>query len=249
MSEASFKTAISQHKDEATYIRGYPLTDLIGKVNFTQQIWLLWKGELPSKEQEEMLNAMLVACSEHRMHVPSITTAMYSYSAGNTMNSAMAAGLLGIGDHHGGAIDNAMKLFYDNVEKDPQVLAKELVEKKARIAGFGHKVYTTDPRSAKLYEVAKKNKINGKYMKFALEFEAALEKAKGKKLCLNVDGAIAAIMCEMNVNYKIGKGFFALARCAGIFAHLAEEAENSTIFRTLREEDVQYTGKEPRKIK
>lgn len=249
MTEASFKTAISQHNEESTYIRGYEITELMGKVNFTQQIWLLLKGELPNKGQEELLNAILVACSEHRINVPSVAAAMYSYSAGNTMNTAMAAGLMGIGDHHGGAIDNAMKFFYDNVDKDPEKLVKEIIEKKGRFAGFGHKIYTTDMRSVKLYEIAKKNGIEGKYMKFALAFETAIEKVKGKKLCMNVDGATAAVLCEMGMNYKIGKGLFAVARCAGIFAHLAEESENPAIFRAIPDEQVEYTGVKPRKIK
>ncbi|MDP3741902.1 MAG: citryl-CoA lyase [Candidatus Micrarchaeota archaeon] len=249
-SEAPFKTAISQHVDEASYVRGYALTDLIGKVTFTEQIYLLLKGELPTKEQRTVLDAMLVACAEHRINVPSIVSARYAYSAGNTFNSAMAAGMLSIGDFHGGAIDNAAKMFIENVDKkEAEMVAMELKAAKKRAPGYGHKVYTTDPRSAKLFEVAKQNKLYGKYCKFAESLEAALEKTNGRKLCLNVDGAVAALLCELQIDYRFGKGFFALARCAGIAAHVLEEAQIASPFRTLVDEDVEYTGVKKRELK
>lgn len=248
-SEKPFKTAISQHVDEASYVRGYALIDLIGKVTFTEQIYLLLKGELPSKEQRTVLDAMLVACAEHRINVPSIVSARYAYSAGNTFNSAMAAGILSIGDYHGGAIDNAAKMFLENVDKNPETLATEMKAAKKRAPGYGHKVYTTDPRTAKLFAVAKENQLYGKYCKFAESFEAALEKTNGRKLCLNVDGAVAALLCELGVDYRFGKGFFALARCAGIAAHVLEEAQTAAPFRTLAEEDVEYSGVAKRELK
>ncbi|MFH0713130.1 MAG: citryl-CoA lyase [Candidatus Micrarchaeota archaeon] len=247
--EKSFKTAISQHVDEKSYIRGYNLEDLIGKVTFTEQIYLLIKGELPSKEQRQVLDAMLVACAEHRINVPSIVAARYAYSAGNTFNSAMAAGILSIGDYHGGAIDNAAKLFMENVAVDPEKVAIELKKEKKRAPGYGHKVYTIDPRTQKLFQIAKENKIYGKYCKFAEDFEKALEKTSGKKLCLNVDGAVAALLCELGIDYKFGKGFFALARSAGIAAHVLEESLTAQPFRTLKDSDVEFTGVAKRALK
>ncbi len=248
-SEKPFKTAISQHVDETSYIRGYNLTDLIGKVTFTEQIYLLLKGELPTEPQRAVLDAMLVACAEHRINVPSIVSARYAYSAGNTFNSAMAAGILSIGDYHGGAIDNAAKMFLENVGKDPEQVATEMKTAKKRAPGYGHKVYTTDPRTHKLFTVAKENGLYGKYCKFAESFEVALEKASGKKLCLNVDGAVAALLCELGVDPRFGKGFFALARSAGIAAHVLEEAQTAQPFRTLRDEDVEFTGVGKRELK
>ncbi len=249
MTEKPFKTSISQHVDEASYVRGYALTDLIGKATFTEQIYLLLKGELPTKEQRNVLDAMLVACAEHRINVPSIVSARYAYSSGNTFNSAMAAGILSIGDYHGGAIDNAAKLFIENVDNNAEELAKKMKEEKKRAPGYGHKVYTIDPRTQKLFEVAKENNLYGKYCKFAEAMEVALEKVNGRKLCLNVDGAVAALLCEMGIDYRFGKGFFALARSAGIAAHVLEEAQTAKPFRTLAEEDVEYTGPEKRELK
>ena len=248
-SEKPFKTAISQHVDENSYIRGYALTDLIGKVTFTEQIYLLLKGELPNDSQRKVFDAMLVACAEHRINVPSIVSARYAYSSGNTFNSAMAAGMLSIGDYHGGAIDNAAKMFIENIDKNAETLAGEMKAAKKRAPGYGHKVYTTDPRTAKLFAIAKENKLYGKYCKFAESFEKALEAANGRKLCLNVDGAVAALLCELGVDYRFGKGFFALARCAGIAAHVLEECQTAAPFRTLRDEDVEYSGVVKRELK
>ena len=139
-------------------------------------------------------------------------------------------------------------MFIENIDKNPEQLATEMKTAKKRAPGYGHKVYTTDPRTQKLFEVAKQNNLYGKYCKFAEEFENALEKVNGKKLCLNVDGAVAALLCELGIDYRFGKGFFALARSAGIAAHVLEEALTAKPFRTLKDDDVEYTGLPKRKL-
>jgi citryl-CoA lyase len=256
--EQSWKTSISTATTEKTLIRGYDLEELITKLNFTQMIFLLWKGELPNKKEEALFNTILVASAEHGISPPSITAARLAYSGSGQFNSAVAAGLLAIGKHHGGAIEQCAHLLQIHIDEEFQgkssdVVAKHIVdnmtERKQRIPGFGHKIYTdADPRAQKILDTAKKQGFSGKYVETLFAIEKYLETKKGKKFPINIDGAIAAILLEMGFDWKLGMGFFLMARTAGIIAHVSEEAIKEKPFRRLDENETKYDGLKERKV-
>ena len=99
-----WKTSIANSTDKQTLVRGYPLEDLIQNLNFTQAIYLILKGELPTKQEEQMLNAIFVAAIDHGIASPSSQVARIVFSGGNSLNTAVGAGILTLGDSHGGAI-------------------------------------------------------------------------------------------------------------------------------------------------
>ena len=238
-------TKIAESSADKTIIRGYPIEDCIEKLSFAEMTFLLWLGRRANKHEAKLFNAMLVACAEHGIAPPSITAARIVKSGGNSMNTSIAAGILACGDYHGGAIENSMKLIKEHFGRPAAQVIAEYREQKKRLAGFGHKIYKTDPRAQKLLELAEKEGIAGGHVRFALELEKELEKATGKKFCINVDGAIAAILCEMHVDPRFGKGVFALARTAGIVAHVFEES-NERPFRRL--ETHTYTGEKKKEL-
>lgn len=256
--EQSWKTSISAATEEKTLIRGYDLDELMTKVNFTQAIWLLWKGELPTKKEETLFNTILVSALEHGITPPSITAARIAYSGSGQLNSAVAAGILAIGKHHGGAIEGCAQLLQIHCDeefkgKPAEIIAEHIVnnmtERKQRIPGFGHKIYTdADPRAQKILEAAKKNGFHGKYIETLFAVEKYLEMKKGKKVCINIDGAIAAVLLEMGFDWRLGMGFFIMARTAGIIAHVSEEATREKPFRRLDEKETEYLGLEKRKL-
>ena len=111
MSDVLWKTGVAGQIDGTTVVRGYPLDDLIGNISFPETIYLVLKGELPSKPEAKMMNAMLTACIDHGIAPPSVVAARTVFSGGNSLNSAVAAGALTLGDFHGGAIEQCMKLY------------------------------------------------------------------------------------------------------------------------------------------
>ncbi|RUM59608.1 MAG: citryl-CoA lyase [Persephonella sp.] len=251
MSKKMWRTAISWHFGHDAYVRGYKLEDLIGNLTFSEAIYLVLKGELPSKNEAKMLDAIFVSLVEHSIAPPSIISARAVISGGNSLHVGVGAGILAFGEAHGGALENAMKFLQENVEKDAEEVVNEYLSQKRRIAGFGHRYYKDfDPRSKKLLEIAKKLGFFGKYTKFALEVEKAIEKIKGKKLILNVDGAIASIVSEMGFDYRMGKGFFIIGRSAGLVAHAYEELVMEKPFskRLDEEKDVEYLGNLPKEL-
>jgi citryl-CoA lyase len=101
-----------------------------------------------------------------------------------------------------------------------------------------------------IFEIAKELGFFGDYCRFALEVEKAIEEIKGKKLVLNVDGAIAAIVSQMGFDWRLGKGFFIIGRIPGLVAHVYEELVMEKPFskRLDEEKEVEYLGLPPRPL-
>ncbi len=241
-----WKTAISGIINEEVHIHGYKITELIDKVSFTDAIFLELKGELPTEEEKAMLDAILISTIDNGMGPPSVTNARNSASAGNPMQAAVAAGILGVGEFHGGAIEECARLLQSGLTA-PKLVEKVIVSA-GKIAGFGHKVYTEDPRAKQIFEKAKSLGFFGEYCKLAQDVEKELEQVKGKKIPINVDGAIAAVVSDMGFDYRLGKGFFLIGRVVGLVAHVFEEMVREKPYRRVSSEEIEYDGILPRKI-
>lgn len=245
--DKKWKTSISGIIEEEVHIHGYKITDLIDQVSFTDAIWLELKGELPSKNEKAMLDAILISTIDNGMGPPSVTNARNSASAGNPMQAAVAAGILGIGEYHGGAIEECARLLQMGLAADK--LVEKVISAGDRLPGFGHKIYTTDPRAKQIFAKAKSLGFFGEYSKLAVEVEKILEERKGKKILINVDGAIAAVVSDMGFDCRLGKGFFIIGRVVGLIAHIFEEWVREKPFRRIAEQEIEYDGVRPRKLK
>lgn len=253
MSEKTqWKTAITDDSDGAGRIRGYKIEELIGGRSFAEVAWLLLRGELPKKNEAEMFDAILVSTADHGIAVPSVSAARIVASGGNSLNAAAAAGILAAGDMHGSAIEGCMRVLEEGKDKNPVSFAEALVtralEKKMRIPGFGHKVLKNDPRSARLFQMAKERGIGGNYLKLAEEVERLLGERKGKPLPLNVDGAIAAILLSLGFPPEAGNAAFLMGRIAGICSHVVEERQREKPFRRIDQGEYTYDGPAPRDL-
>lgn len=242
-----WKTRISKSSEKETLIRGYPLVDLIGKYTFTEATFLVLKGELPNECEREMLDAIFVASIEHGINPPSAMGARIIASCGGDFNDALAAGLLAIAQHHGGAVERSALLLQNGTSFAEETVRKACATKK-KLPGYGHKIYTADPRAQRLLELAKKLGFHGKHVEQALAIEAELEKQCRKKICLNIDGAVAAIISDMGFSWKMAQAFFIIPRIVGLSAHVHEEQQMSTTYRRLEEEDVRYEGPPRREV-
>ncbi|MDQ7055924.1 MAG: citryl-CoA lyase [Persephonella sp.] len=251
MEKKKWRTAISWHFDREAYVRGYKLSDLVGNLTFTEAIYLVLKGELPSEKERQMLDAIFVATVEHSIAPPSVIAARAVASGGNSLHVAVGAGILAFGEAHGGALEGAMRFVQENCQENPERIVSEYLKLGKRIPGYGHRYYREyDPRSKKIMDVAKRLGFYGNYCQFSEEVEKAIEKVKGKRLVMNVDGAIAAVVSEMGFDWKLGKGFFIIGRTAGLVAHVYEELTMEKPFskRLDEEEEVEYLGKMPQEL-
>ena len=222
-------------------IRGQKLSDLVKAGSFSDAVFLLLRGKQPSKAESRVFEAMLTISIDHGMGTSSSLTSRFVMSTGNTINTAVGAGVLALGNHHGGAIEKAMDQLA-NVDVAEDFVEKSLKEKKV-IYGFGHKVYKeADPRTKQLLAICEEEKFESMFITEVLAIEKALEEKKGKKICLNVDGMMAAILLEMGFSSEAGRGVFIIARTPGLVAQAVEEKENEKPVRRVDEEDIEYGG-------
>ena len=258
MSDLSWKTSITKVEPNKICVRGYPVDELIGRISFSQAIYLVLKGEMPSPEVGKLIDAIFVSSIDHGASPPSVLAARTVASTGSELNSSVAAGVLAISRLHGGAIEEGMKLFekiavrmeensIGEYEAAQQVLL-EMKKKKKRASGFGHRFHTRDPRTARLFDLADELGLLGKHVKIARAVEKILDEMLGKSLPINVDGAIAALLCDLDFPPEIGNAFFIIARTPGLVAHIQEEKTRMRPMRKIHPQDFEYDGPEERKL-
>ena len=239
----SWRTAISRVEPGTIRVRGYDLMELIGRRSFGDVVFLLLSGELPSGKEGRMVEACLVAAAEHSVVAPSVAAARYVASAGVPLQAAVAAGVAGLGAHHGGAVDAAARLVLDAEEVGgPGEVVRRMREQGRRLPGYGHVVHDPDPRPARLFEVAEELGFRGRWCALAEGFEDASEEVLGRRLRMNVDGALAAILLELGLDWRLGKAFYVIARPPGFVAHVFEEQTRERPYRDVGWENVGYDG-------
>jgi len=252
------KTEISSVQPGKILIRGYDLIQLIGKKSFGEMLYLLFAGDLPKGNEGKMIEAILVTSCEHGLATPSTNAARSVASGGVPLQAAVAAGIIGLGDFHGGAIEQCAKMLQENIieakEKGFQETAKRLITdyrtKKQRILGYGHGIHQPeDPRKIRLYEYARELKIAGDHIQFSEIIESQLKVMIGKNLPINVDGAIGAIISDLGIHWTFGKGFFLISRAAGLTTHVQEEhSKEPPMRRVYTWDEVDYQGHSERTI-
>ncbi|MBI5001208.1 MAG: citryl-CoA lyase [Euryarchaeota archaeon] len=252
-----WKSSITKTAPNVIVTKGYRLDELLGNVSFAGIVYLALKGELPSKAEERMMDAILAASIDHGVNTPTALSARLVASGGVPLPSAVSAGLLAIGDAHGGAIEKCAKLLQEQVRKmresessvsdAAKVIVKDAKERKQRIPGYGHRVHTNDPRTVRLLALAEELGVAKEHVALAKGIQDSLG-ADGKPLPLNVDGAIAAIASDMGFDWKMGKGFFLIGRAAGLVAHVYEEQSRYKVMRHMAVAQCEYDGPEDRQL-
>lgn len=245
-----WRTSISKVKSGEILIRGYPVEQLTRKRSFGDVVHLLMTGELPAGNEGRMIEAILVSCCEHSLASPSVDAVRFVASSGVPLQTAVAAGVSSIGDVHGGAIEPCARLLHEAVGggKSATEIVDGLRAAKRRLPGFGHAVHETDPRSTVLLALADELGVAGAHIAFARELEVAAEKSLGRRLPLNVDGAVAAIMCDMGIDPALGKAFFIIGRTPGYVAHAHEQVTAERPFKAASPEEITYTGPDRRDV-
>ena len=232
-----WKTSIIEMEPGVIRYHGYPIEQLIGNLSFAQMIWLMVRGEMPSKAQGELLDAALMSAVDHGPQAPSIAIARMAATCGVGLNNAMASAVNVLGDVHGGAGEQAVEIYQNIAERMEQgasledAVANELdvfIEHNGKfIPGFGHRFHPIDPRAPRLMEVVRKaageNVVSGKFAAIAERIEEELAERKGKRIPMNIDGATAVIYAELGIPAPLARGLFCLSRSVGILAHAWEQ--------------------------
>jgi citrate synthase len=227
-------TRIAGYDADQITIRGKDLVkDLMGKVSFSEMMLLQLTGTPPSRMQATILDAVLVTIMEHGLVPSAIVTRLTYYGAPESVQGAIAAGLLGVGDRFAGTASECAVVLEPIAAASRAkrgALALETVKtyrKRERpIPGFGHTVHRqVDPRVTRLLEIVKSAGAKGDYLRALTALESAVQKTVGKNLVTNVSAAIAVALGEAGVPAKAVRGIVLTARCAGLAGHVYEESQ------------------------
>ena len=246
-----WKTDISRVRPGEIIVRGYSIDDLVKKCSFGDVVFMLLTGELPEKNEGKLVEAILVASCEHSLLAPSTDAVRFVASSGVPIQTAVAAGISAVGDIHGGAIEPCAQILKDAVEqaKSAEQTLTDLKAAGKRLPGFGHPLHRQqDPRVAVLLELAEKWNLSGPHTVLAKELEQATEKVLGRRFAMNVDGIIAALMCDMEIDPALGKAFFMVGRSIGYIAHTHEQMTKERPFKAPSYEEIEYTGPDKRDL-
>jgi citrate synthase len=257
MPEEKWFTAVTEVKPNELRPRGYRLDDLMGRRTFGEVAWLVLTGELPQPQQRQLIEALVMCGVDHGVTPPSTLATRIVTGTGASLSQAVAAGVLAINASHGGAIEGCMRALTRGVElaveqhlpvaQAAQVVLAALKAQGKRIPGFGHRLHTADPRTARLRELAREAGVYGNHLQLADAMEAHFA-AQGQPLPLNVDGAVAAVLCELAVPPELGNGFFVLPRVVGLIAHHHEELAREKVMRRINPADAVYDGPPAREL-
>ena len=195
-------------------VRGKDLPrEILGTLNLGEMAFFELTGSLPDARQSRLFNAMAVTLVEHGV-TPSALAARLTYlGAPEAMQAAVAAGLCGLGSVFVGSMEGCAKLLSEGKS------AEQIISENKRIPGLGHPLHKpVDPRTVRLFEIARETGFYGKYCQLI----EAIGKMKG--LPVNATGAIGALACELGLDWRAVRGIGVMARAVGLVGHLLEES-------------------------
>ncbi len=251
MGEAAWKTAITEIEPNHVRVLGYDIGQLMGRVGFGAAVYLLFRGELPDEKTAALMEAILVSSIDHGVTPPSALAARTVASTGGSLSAAVAAGILSINRFHGGEIEDcALQLGHiirrcdetgDALDVVAEAVLEEWQQQGRRMSGFGHCVHTDDPRTLQLFELAMDAGVDGPHLKTARTVERVFA-ASGRRLPINVDGAIAAVLADLGFEPSVMNGLFMIARVPGLIAHAVEERQRERPMRRIDPSKHEYDG-------
>lgn len=221
-------------------VRGKDLpNEILGHLNLGDMAFLGLTGRTPDAKESKIFNAMVVTLVEHGI-TPSALVARLTYlGAPEALQAAVAAGLLGLGSVFVGSMEGVAKLLSESIAGGKD--AKTIVAENKRIPGLGHPIHKPiDPRSVRLFEIARETGFYGKYCRLMEEI------AKTKGITLNATGAIGALACELGLDWKIVKGLGVMARAVGLVGHILEETREpmaEEVWQRIEEEATAHLRK------
>lgn len=248
----AWKTAVTQIAPNTIRVRGQEIGSLIGSASFASVAFLVVTGRRPSENEARLFEAILVSSVDHGVTPPSCVAARTVASCGVSLSSAVAAGVLAIGRHHGGAVEASMEMLAAGVQaardagRSVADEAARIVEESRthgrRLSGFGHRLHTRDPRTTKLLALAADLALAGPHVELALAISTTLTASLGREMPVNVDGAMAALLCELGFPSALGNAPFIMSRVPGLIAHAHEEVTRERPMRTVVPAEAVYDG-------
>lgn len=228
------RTSLGRAEPDRVLVRGRDLTgELLGNATYADMVVLLLLGRMPTDGERRMVDALLVSLIEHGLVKPVVAARFVYSNAPESLQAAVAAALLGAGSRHLGSSEWCARMLQEAVAADPDELeaaAEGIVREHAaagtRIPGIGHRTHAEgDPRADRLFELARETQVHGPHSRLLERVAQEASRASGRRLPVNVTGAIAAIASDIGFRWQIARGFALMSRTLGSLAHIQEEID------------------------
>ncbi|WP_314173455.1 citryl-CoA lyase [Streptomyces winkii] len=241
-SAPSYPTSLGTSDAETISLLGHDLAgDLMGHVGFGELAMWMVTQRRPTSGQVRLFETVLVALADHGFTPTAIAARLTYLSAPDSLQGALAAGLLGGGSRFLGVTEDCGRFLSGVLEEhraetpeDPEdeagwdALALSAV-KRTRTAGrfvpgLGHPVHKErDPRTARLLAVADEEGLKGPHLRLFEAVGRVHSEVLGRRLPLNGAGVCGAALADLGLPVDLLRGFALLARTAGLLGQLAEE--------------------------
>ncbi len=233
----AFPTSLGSSDADTITLLGQDLAaDLMGKVGFGElALWLVTQRR-PTPSQVRVFEAVLVALADHGFTPTAIAARLTYLSAPDSVQGAIAAGLLGGGSRFLGVTEDAGRFLSEALAGLPEpsgdagfdALALDAVRRTRAagrfVPGLGHPVHkVTDPRTPVLLEIAEAEGLRGPHLRLFEAIGRVHPQVLGRTLPLNGAGTCGAALADLGLPADLLRGFALLARTAGLLGHLAEE--------------------------
>ncbi|HEY0246655.1 MAG TPA: citryl-CoA lyase [Gryllotalpicola sp.] len=246
-----YPTGIGTSDLHTIRVLGHDLAgELMGKVSFGELAYWLATKRRPTPGQLRVFEAVLVSLADHGFTPTAIAARLTYYSAPDSLQGAIAAGLLGGGSRFLGVTEDTGRYLHDIIETlgDTSRWEEENWQRAARSAltaartahmkvpGLGHPNHKDgDPRTPVIFRIAEEEDLLGPHLRLFRAIGQTAPDVLGRTLPLNGAGVAGAALADAGLPLSMLRGFALLARTAGLIGQLAEEL-NDPIGPTVYEE-------------
>jgi citrate synthase len=262
----SFPTSLGTSDPETITLLGHDLAaDLMGKVGFGELAMWLVTQRRPTPAQVRVFEAVLVALADHGFTPTAIAARLTYLSAPESVQGALAAGLLGGGSRFLGVTEDTGRFLAqilasaaappgyaatpaDDAGFDRLALAAVRAARDASrlVPGLGHPVHkVTDPRTPALIAIAEAEGLRGPHLRLFEAIGRVHPEILHRRLPLNGAGTCGAALADLGLPPELLRGFALLARTAGLLGHLAEERRSPVAMDVYRMVEEHATYRPP----
>ncbi|RLV50566.1 citryl-CoA lyase [Nocardioides mangrovicus] len=233
-----FPTSLGTSEGTTITLLGQDLAaDLMGEVTFGELAYWLITLQRPTPQQARLFEAVLLGLADHGYTPTAIAARLTYLSAPDSIQGALAAGLLGGGSRFLGVTEDTGRFLaevLDGLDELPgddaawDVVAEAAVRRQREagrfVPGLGHPVHKEgDPRTPRLIQIAHEEGLYGPHLALFEAVGRVHPGVLGKTLPLNGAGVSGAALADLGIPQELLRGTVLLARCAGLLGHIAEE--------------------------
>lgn len=217
------------HTDAGTLFGDTPFNEVAASRSFVSIVFELISEREPTTQELVLFELILNLSIDHGPDAPSAQATIERAQTGEHMGSAVGEGIAEINDVHGGAQNALMEILFqiDSGTATPASIVTDYKAAGKRLPGYGHRIYSTDPRTTQIFAALEGHDLATAYRKNVEAIQTEIISQLGKQLPINIDGAIAVVLASFGWPASYGSAVFIIARAAGLCGHYINNRKTS----------------------